>query len=252
MRWQWGWSVLACMVVVPAGTSLHAQGPVTIRAGSHALRPQTLSFGTDTVDDYVVTDGTRQLTGTTVRTIAVRREPGEPTYEISSLSWGTQGDTTGTTLVVRAADLSLVFHRVRAQHDSAAVTATRTHLTSWAALPNQPVLLLDVSLEHPVFGLEGQVPWLLPLLPFAPGYTAAIPHFSEWTGREKWDTVAVLGEETLLVGTRTYHCWKVDAGRLGPPGYRVTRWIDKRSRQIIQSALRGPSAGPEYWSYLRP
>jgi hypothetical protein len=118
-------------------------------------------------------------------------------------------------------------------------------------LPNQPVILLDRTLEYPVFGVEGQVPWLLPLLPLAAGYRAVVPHFSQWRGGEGWDTVTVVASERVTVGGRSYDCWRVDAGPVGPPGYRMHRWIDKVSRRVVQSALRGGDAEPEYWSYLR-
>jgi hypothetical protein len=211
-----------------------------------------MPLGTDTVDDYAVTDGVRQPTGTSIRSIVRRADGAEPAYEIGTVQWGTQADTTVTTMRIRASDLSLIFHRVKATHDSAAVSASRDHLTGWVVLPDQPVMLLDQALEHPVFGVEGQVPWLLPLLPFAAGYVAAVPHYSEWSGREKWDTVTVVGSEQVQIGSRSYDCWRVDAGRLGPPGYRMTRWIDKRTHRVVQSALRGSTpGGSEYWSYLR-
>jgi hypothetical protein len=153
-------------------------------------------------------------------------------------------------MAIRAKDLSLIFHRVKGARDSAAVSASRNHATAWVVLPNQPVRLFDLTLPAPVFGVEGQIPWLLPLLPLAAGYRAVVPHFSQWEGREAWDSVAVIGTETVSAGGRTYEAWKVDLGPLGPPGYRMTRWIDRRTRRVVQSVLRG-SSGAEYWSSLR-
>ena len=244
-------SLVALLLSGSIWGQLLAQSPHIVRVGSSDLQGANLRSGTDTVDDFVVKDGVRQANGTTIRSIASLQDSSGSAYQISSLQWNPQGDTTVTTMVVRGLDLSLVFHRVKGTHDSAAVTASRIHLTAWVVLPDQPVRLLDLDLEHPVFGVEGQVPWLLPLLPFAPGYTAVVPHFSPWSGREKWDTVSVVGSEQVVIGARTYDCWKVDTGPLGPPGYRMTRWIDKRTRRIVQSALRGTSPGTEYWSYLR-
>jgi hypothetical protein len=205
---------------------------------------------TDTVDDYVVENGTRTLASTSVRSIA-RRQDTEPAYEIRTVHWTTGGDTSFTTMLVRADDLSLVFHRVKAPHDSAAVTASHTHLTGWVVLPNTPVRLLDQTLGSPVFGVDGQVPWLLPLLPLADGYRAVVPRFSPWAGREQWDTVTVIAAERVALGSSTFDCWKVDLGPLGPPGYRMYRWIDSRSRRVVQSVLRGEPPQREYWSFLR-
>jgi hypothetical protein len=140
---------------------------------------------------------------------------------------------------------------MKARSDSAAVTVSHDHLTGWVVLPNQPPILLDRTLEHPVFGVEGQVPWLLPLLPLTAGFHAVVPHFSQWSGAEKWDAVAVVASERVTLATRSVDCWKVDAGPMGPPGYRMYRWIGQQSRRVIQSALLTTGPGPEYGSYLR-
>jgi hypothetical protein len=229
---------------------LTAQGVDTIRVGDATIARSLMPLTTDTVDDYTVTGGQRQLTGTTIRSIAMHQERGDGVYEIRTTSTGA-GDTTFSTMVVRVQDLSLIFHRVKARSDSAAVTVSRDHLTGWVVLPNQPAVLLDRTLEHPVFGVEGQLPWLLPLLPFTTGFRAVVTHFSEWSGAESFSTVAVVASERVTVAGRSFDCWELDTGPLGPPGYRMYRWVDKQSRRVIQSVLRGTGTGPEYWSVLR-
>ncbi len=243
--------VLAALVISAARYPTAAQVPDSVRVGSPSLAAVRPSLTSDTVDNYVFSGGTRRLTGTTVRTITRRDDPAEPVYEIRTAHWLAGGDTSHTTMVVRALDLSLVFHRVKAPRDSAAVTASRTHLTGWVVLPGEPTMLLDRTLAHPVFGVEGQIPWLFPLLPLAPGYTAAVPHFSQWDGSEVWATITVVGAERVALGGGAFDCWKVDAGPLGPPGYRAYAWVDRSSRRVVQSALRGPDGGTEYWSSLR-
>jgi hypothetical protein len=233
-----------------ANGAIRAQPLETVRVGSPVLRGATLRVGSDTVDDYIVNEQGRQLTATTVRTITIRPDSVEPSYEIKTLHWAAHGDTSVSVMMVRAQDLSLLFHRVKAARDSAAVNASRAHLTAWVVLPNQPIRLLDLPLSSPVFGVEGQIPWLFPLLPLGLNYRAAVPHFSQWDGRERWDTVTVLSAERVTIGPYAFDCWKVDVGALGPPGYRMTRWVDRRTRRVVQSVLRG-SSGPEYWSYLR-
>jgi len=244
-------TLLSIFSLASASRWVSAQAPEAIRAGSVALRGVRMPLTSDTVDNYVVTGGVRQLAGTTVRSITMHQDAVEPVYQIRTIHWTLRGDTSVTTMVVRAQDFSLVFHRVKAPRDSAAVTASRNHLTGWVVLPNQPVILLDRTLEYPVFGVEGQVPWLFPLLPLTAAYRAVVPHFSQWEGGEGWDTVTVVGSERVTIGTRSFDCWKVDTGTLGPPGYRMHRWIEKASRRVVQSVLRGGPSEPEYWSYLR-
>jgi len=243
-------SIAILLSGVIAGTT-PAQTIVIVRVGAPVLRGLMLSPGSDTVDNYLVEGGSRRLTATTVRTITLQTDSIEPRYEIRTLHWAPQGDTGSSTMTIRASDLSLVFHRVKAARDSAAVTASRTHLTGWVVLPNQPLRLIDLNLPAPVLGVEGQIPWLFPLLPLTAGSKMAIAHFSQWDGGERWDTLNVTGSESVTLGPITYDCWKVDVGALGPPGHRMTRWVDRRTRRVVQSVLRG-TAGPEYWSYLRP
>ncbi len=159
-------------------------------------------------------------------------------------------DTTRSTLVVDAADYSLVHHRVKAARDSAALTANRGHLTGWAALPGEPIRLVDRQLDHPVFPVEGQVLWLSPLLPLEAGYRAAIPHFSQWEGGEQWSVIHVLGSERVDVGGVSVDCWKVDGGEVFP-GYRITYWVAKRTRRVVRGVARGEGGGPEYWAEAR-
>jgi len=242
---------IALFLVPIAVPRAAAQTPDTVRVGSPSLAGARPPLTSDTVDNYVVTGGARRLAGTTVRTITRRDDPLEPVYEIRTAHWIAGGDTSHSTMVVRVRDLSLVFHRVKAPRDSAAVTASRAHLTGWVVLADQPATLLDRTLAHPVFGVEGQVPWLFPLLPLAAGYTAVVPHFSQWDGGEQWATITVVGPERVTIGARAFECWKVDAGPLGPPGYRAYAWVDRQSRRVVQAALRGPGGDREYWSSLR-
>jgi hypothetical protein len=86
----------------------------------------------------------------------------------------------------------------------------------------------------------------------AVGYRAAVSHFSQWDGGEGLDTVAVLGSEHVTIGARSIDCWKVDTGALGPPGYRMVRWIEKQSLRIAQSSLIGVGSDRQFWSYRRP
>ncbi len=60
----------------------------------------------------------------------------------------------------------------------------------------------------------------------------------------------MLGSETVEHGGTVLDCWKVDAGELFP-GYRVTHWVEKHTRRIVQSVARGQAAGPEFWAKAR-
>ncbi|HSM16341.1 MAG TPA: hypothetical protein VK845_04995 [Gemmatimonadales bacterium] len=236
-------------VVTPAG--LGAQEIDTVRVGSRALQGVQLKPGSIVMGSFTRNHGVETPTSTTTQHVTSGSRGTEKVYLIETVHASGDDDTTRSVIVVRTSDLSLMHHRVKAAHDSAAVTATSHYLTGWVVLPDEPVSVLDQQLDHPVFPIEGQVPWLFPLLPLAEGYAATIPHYSEWAGGEQWSTIRVLSSEMVRSGTESFECWKIDGGELFP-GYRVTYWVDKRTRKIVQGVARGSGAGPEYWSRARP
>jgi hypothetical protein len=241
---------ITCSLLMLSSSGLAAQRVDTVVVGSASLRSARLDPGIDTVDSYVVAGSQRTPTSTTIRTITSRQESGEQRYIIRTLHWAPRGDT-GVSVMTLRGDYSVVQHRVKGLRDSAAITASRSHLTGWVVLPDQPIMLIDRDIDHPVFPVEGQIPWLFPLLPLAPGYRAVVARFSQWDNKEVWSELAVIASENVELKGRTFDCWKVDTGALGPPGYRMFRWIDRRTRRVIQSVLRGADGQPEYWSYLR-
>ncbi len=250
-------SILSILGLICMSAPLGAQEVDTVRVGSSSLEGAGAGAGARLQPGAVVmgsferVEGVDTPTSTTTQHVALGRRGADDVYVIETVHVSPDGDTTHSSIVVRAADYSLMHHRVKAAHDSAAVTATATYLTGWVALPDQPVSLLDRQLDHPVFPVEGQIPWLFPLLPLAPGYAAAIPHYSEWAGAEQWKTIRVTGTETVRHGGEAVDCWVVDGGELFP-GYRVTYWVAKSTHRIIQGVARGAGTGPEYWSKARP
>lgn len=243
---------LLCLLLLPcsAGTPLLAQHVDTVRVGSVALRSVQLPTGTVVVRGYRLAEGIESPLNTTTQTIMRERIADIDVYRIRTTHVSANHDTTVSVTVVEADDFALVHHKVVAARDSAASSATAGHLSGWVVLPNEPPQLIDRVLAHPVFPVEGQIPWLFPQLPFRTGYVAIVLHFSEWAGQEETTRLEVLGSETIEWQGLPVDCWKIDAGPLGPPGYRAVHWIDKRRRLIVRSSLRGDGAGPEYWGVL--
>ncbi len=233
-------------------SALKAQGVDTVRVGSPALRGVVLPTGTQVVESTLLDGGAHTSISTTTTTISRAQEEGDEVYRIHSVHTSADGDTTVGTIVVRASDLALLHHRVKAKQDSAAVASTGRHVTAWVVLPGEAVRLIDLELDHPVFPVDGPQPWLVGVLPLAEGYAAAIPRFSQWEGAEVWDQLSVVGSERVEVNGTTVECWKVDMGPLGPPGYRSMAWVDKFSGRVVQGVLSGEPGQPEYWAVTRP
>lgn len=246
---------IRCMTVALCGLAFAAQPASsqlvdTIRVGTPSLAGAELQLGKYTMVSVRRVDGEDTPVSTTNLTVAHVRLVTGNAYVIWSQHASADGDTTVADLIVRPEDFALIHHRVKGTRDSAAVAATATHLSGWVVLPDEPVRLIDKEVGKWVFPVEGQVPWLFPLLPLADGYAAAIPHFSQWSNQEEWDLIRVLGEERVTLDGREYDCWKVDGGELFP-GYGVTYWVDKANRRVVQGVARSAGGGPEYWSWVK-
>ncbi len=243
------WFILAANFVLWIAPYLSPARVIdTVRVGSPQLRGAKLRLGTETIHSFMLHEGVKRPISTTTQTIWRGREGGQNVYIVRSIHVGPRGDTTAGTIVVRESDFALIRHKVKGVGDSAAIAFSGAQITGWVVLPEEPIRLLDLRVPEAVFPIEGQIPWLLTVLPFREGFAAAIPHFSEWEGEEVWKNVKVISSEDLQRDRRRVECWKVDTGQLGPPGYRAIRRIEKSTGRILQSVLRGSEGGPEYWS----
>ena len=240
-----GAAVVNCL---PGAVLAQDEPADTVRVGSPALHGAVLTEGTYVLANYRQTDGVDTRQSTTTQTFERKRVGDVDTWVISTMH--VSPDTTRTQLVIRADDLSFVHQRVKGALDSTAVSASRDYLTGWVHLHEQEPVLLDRALDHAVFPVEGQVPWLLPLLPFADGYSATIEYFSPWSAGMVSKTVRVVGTESIEVGERAFDTWKIDAGRLFAD-YTVTYWVDRTTRRIVRGVASRAGDGPVFWSEIQ-
>lgn len=240
--------VVACLLglVSPAG----GQRVDTVRVGSASLRGARLAIGAFTMESFQRAGAQDTPIGTTTQAIVRDRQNGQDVYAIRTMHTA-EGDTTQSVTVVQASDFRLVHHHVKAPHDSATVSIAERYVTGWVVLPDEPTRLIDQHVEHPVFPVEGQFPWLFPLLPLADGYRAAIPYYSEWEAGETWMALHVIDSDQVVQAGEVLDCWRVDGGELFP-GYRVTYWIAKDTHRLVQGVARGSPGEPEYWSRVLP
>ena len=237
---------LLVLWVLSTGT---AQAQDTVRVGSRVLEGAVLQLGTTSIESFKLQQGVRTPVSQTMQTIEQAVEDGVPVYRVSIVHWAPgRGDSGSTSILVRQKDLALLRHKVKARHDSAVVLYTQGFLSGWVVLPNKPILLIDAKTSHPVLPVDGPAPWFLSALPLKEDFHAIIPKYSMWERDEFPEEVRVLGSEILERNGTNVECWKIDNGPFAIPGYRAYRWVDKRTKRILQSVLRGKADDPEYWS----
>lgn len=222
----------------------------TLRVGDLILEEVNLPLGTVSFESFKIHQGKRTPVNKSVLTIRQIIEEGVPAYEVSIVHRAAgRNDSAVTTIFARWNDLALLRHKVNAIHDSAAVLYSHGFLSGWVVLPEKPVLLIDRKIPQPVFPVDGPVPWLLGSLPLKQNFHVILPRYSMWQDREIFEEVHVLGSESLHRHGKTFECWKVDNGPFAIPGYRAFRWVDKRSKRVVQTVLRGKENEPEYWTF---
>lgn len=239
--------ILVCFFITCIRTAI-AQD--TLRPGSLILEEASLPLGTVSFESFKIHQDQRTLINKSVLTIRQVIEEGVPAYEVTIVHRAAgRGDSALTTIVARRHDLALLRHKVNASHDSASALYSYGFLSGWVVLPDKPVQLIDRKIPHPVFPVDGPVPWLLGSLPLKENFRATISRYSMWQDREFFEEIHVLGSETLKRNGKTIECWKVDNGPFAIPGYRAFRWVDKQTKRIVQTVLRGKDDQPEYWTF---
>lgn len=239
-------SFILCLISLSSTT---AQTIDTIRVGDGTFGATKPMAGTYIIENYRIKGGVEELRSVTTQTIAMDTLDGVPVYHVS-FEHASTSDTTYSMITARQSDLSLLFQQVKGKYDSASVAVVGHHISGWVALPDQPVRLINQMPDHRVFPIEGQVPWLFPLLPLKPGYSVAFPHYSVWEGAERWRYLTVVGEEELTINGESFQCWTVDGGILFQD-FRVKFWVDKHMMRIVQGIAMSESSDTVYKSLLR-
>jgi len=242
-------TILLALFLLFSIQTVSAQTIDTIRVGDGTIPPGKLMAGTYIIDNYRVKDGVEELRSVTTQNITMDTLDNVPVYHIS-FEHAATSDTTFSMITARQSDYSLMFHQVKGKHDSASVAIVGHHVSGWVALPDQPIRLINQMYEHRLFPIEGQVPWLFPLLPMKLNYSVAFPHYSPWDAQERWRYLTVIGEEDLDIGGTNFKCWVVDGGLLFSD-YRVTFWVDQHMMRIVQGIAKSDSSDTYYRSTLR-
>ena len=243
--------VISAALVVLLATNACADTIDTVRVGSASLKGAAPFLMTDTIDSYVLRDGKRTDTNRKIRTITTAREGDTHVLDILTVHITLPaGDSTVNRTRIRAADLSLIRHGVRAETDSGLVTYLDGRLVGWAVPPGEDGHDIDTAIA-PSLPDDGLAPWLLELLPYKDGYRATVPVFSMWSVQDKWQKVRLLGSETLSKDGRSVECWRVAVEGVGPPGFDQIRWISKSSRRLLQQVYRKNPDDPQFWAVTR-
>lgn len=119
---------------------------------------------------------------------------------------GDEGLFQSDTLAVDAATLAPLWRRFHARHDSASVTYRGRRATGWAVREGQRRVTVDHALSPDALD-AALLRWIVPALPLAPGYRAAVTTCDVWRGVEDTTRLAVTGTETVTLGDRRVEAW---------------------------------------------
>jgi len=213
----------------------------TIYASSNLKKP---SLGSWSYTDYLEKDEISNAYAKEV--IAVKLEKATGLYEVLIGNYTTNETQSITKIYLKNDNLQTVSLFLKATCDSAAINWVNDRLVGWAHYPpKEPFLFNEVSNFKP-FTQSGNVPWYLGVIRYENMETFILPIFNTFTGSYKWSQYMVLGKERITAMNKEFDCWKIDAGRVGPPGYNKTVWIDSKSGLIIKSELIKDSSSPKY------
>ena len=238
-----------CTLVILLSSGLIAQTIDTIRVGDGTFGSTKPMAGTYIIENYRIKGGVEELRSVTTQTIAMDTLDNLPVYHVS-FEHASATDTTYSMITARQSDLSLLFQQVKGKYDSAAVAMVGHHISGWVALPDKPIKLINQMPDHRVFPVEGQVPWMFPLLPLKLGYSVAFPQYSVWEAAEQWRYLTVIGEDNLTINGVTFDCWTVDGGILFQD-FKVKFWVDKHMMRIVQGIATSETSDTVYKSLLR-
>ena len=233
-----------------------AQVEDTIRVG-HRLLKTGLAVGVDAIESYSVTGGVKKMLSYTARSITrtkveIRNGEFEDAYKVTSTVRAEgANDASVSIIVVRKSNLAMIRQEIRTKTDSGMIMWHDERISGWKVLGNGRKVTVDTLIGHPVFPDDAISPWLLGQVSLNEKSIGRMLRFNYAAVREIWSVFKVEKSETLTWRKRPTLCWKVDAGPLGPAGYRMVRWIEKSTGLIISSVLQRNKGETEYWSMLK-
>lgn len=202
----------------------------TIRVGVPSLLP--LTVGVDTVDNFVVRDGEKQLavwfaqTITTVDDgILVVQENRDASGALLTLD--SVVVATGTLEVLSHADATPEGTR-HVEFENGRMTGVAVDTSGTSAVVDEPVP--SGHFDYSVMTL------VMDHLPLEAGYHGVLATWDITRGAV-YVPFRVEGEETIGIGDRLFESWKVEV-EVGP--VTVTRWIDRSTRKELRWSLDLP------------
>jgi len=199
--------------------------PDTIRAGSSDLLHR-LEAGVDTVDNFVVRDGERQLAVRFVQTIRpvdggflVVQENRDPSGTLLTL------DST----VVAAGILTTRYHGDVTPAGTRRVEFANGRMTGVAVDTSGVRTVVDEPVPPGLFDYSIMT-LVLDRLPLEAGYQGVLATWDITRGAV-YVPFRIAGEETVRIGDRDHEAWKMEVD-VGPT--TVTRWIDRSTRKELR------------------
>ena len=128
--------------------------------------------------------------------------------------------------------------QLSANTDSGYVEFKQNHFTGWSQLPKEEKKDIDFFYEGFPLLQEGNTPWAAGLLIKYKNTAIALSYFDLlFSNKVNWKRYEVLNTEKIIVNNKKYLCWKVNAGREGPPGYTSYQWYEAKTGKFVKGEL---------------
>jgi hypothetical protein len=224
----------------------------TIFSMKGRFKRSKIQLGTDTIIDFKESKGERKINATNTRTIAKVKIDHTKYYQLTTQNIPATGDNiTTVTALLDYNDLHLIKVHLSAKTDSAYVEFSNEHFTGWSQLPKEEKKIIDLSFKGLPLLAEGNTPFIIGLLSIEKNKTIVLPVFTLFSNTMVWKSYTILGKESVSIKGKEYPCWKIDAGKKGPPGYSSYHWYNSTTGALMQAELAKEGSDLKFVSELK-
>jgi hypothetical protein len=246
-----GLLVLAVPLVSVQAQDVASSGVDSIYSMSGKFKRSEISIATDSFIDYRIEGDFKNKISENVYSVEKVKVGKQNCYRVTSVNIPVASNNVTTVeALIDYNDLHLIDMRLSARTDSGYVAFSRDRFKGWSQLPKEERKVFDFRYDRSALLPATNAPWLPGLLLRSASGRFALPYFAMFRNEVNWKVYNPLEKEDVVIHDKVYHCTKVDAGPIGPPGYTSFQWFDKKGR-LIKSELQKEGSSVIFLSELK-